>query len=147
MPKRMSTPEIAIRDALIGCGADQPGLVEVPEIMANLAAEGWEIHRSYEGQEADRWFSRYEPQITVYPVGLLEAIRHRRLKPWWWYVHGQAKRNNWRAIRNSFNGYLAEVSWGTMQHRRCGHGWTRNRALADLGRHLGELNSDRRPNA
>lgn len=50
----MRTPEVVIRDALFGCGLYEPGKVEVPEIMAQLRAEGWEIVRSAEGRMADR---------------------------------------------------------------------------------------------
>ena len=80
-------------------------------------------------------------QITVYPVGWLEAWKHRRLRSTWRYVKSQAHKRNWRAVKNTFNGYLAEVQYSTMHHRRAGHGWTKRRALSDLGRHLGELNA------
>lgn len=30
------------------------------------------------------------PQITVYPVGLLDALKRRRLKSWWRYMVYQA---------------------------------------------------------
>lgn len=47
--------------------------------------------------------------IEVYPVGLLSDIKHKRV---WNGVKGylmvQVKRRNWRAVRNYFNGYLAE---------------------------------------
>lgn len=81
-----------------------------------------------------------EWQITIYPVGWLQAWKERRLLPYWSYAKTQARKGNWRAVRNGFNGYLAEVQFSSMRHTRCGHGWTRRRALADLGRHLGELN-------
>jgi hypothetical protein len=46
---------------------------------------------------------------------------------------GRAKRREWRALKNYFNGYLAEhPTAGT----RCGHGWTKARALRDLDQHL-----------
>lgn len=83
-----------------------------------------------------------EPQIICYPVGLFSDIklRPRRIRGGLRYLRYQLKRRNWRAIGNYFNGYLAEVQYSSMKHYRCGHGWTRRRALSDLGRHLGEVN-------
>lgn len=92
--------------------------------------------------------------IDVYPVGVLsdllyvrsafrqrlgrrDALRRLRREPR--YIWYQARRRNWRAIKNSFNGYLAE-------HRtdgtRCGHAWTKNRALRDLERHLASFRTE-----
>lgn len=92
------------------------------------------------------------PLIDIYPVGVLDrllrlgrAIRTRNPELIRWalgqcgwearYIVGRARERNWRAVRNAFNGYLAE-------HRtrgaRCGHGWTRRRALRDLYRHLAD---------
>lgn len=46
----------------------------------------------------------------------------------------------WRDAKNSFNGWLAEHAYaGT----RCGTGWTRRRALADLRRHLDQIGAQR----
>lgn len=84
-------------------------------------------------------------QIVVYPVGWIAAWRQRRMgrmKSEWRYFKSQVRKGNWRAVHNTFNGYLAEVQYSSMHHTRAGHGWTKRRALADLGRHLGELNSD-----
>ncbi|XTP37124.1 hypothetical protein ACORG1_13280 [Mycobacterium sp. TJFP1] len=81
-----------------------------------------------------------EPQITVYPVGLFSDLKRRRLRSGLRYLKHQALRGNWNAIGNYFNGYLAEVQFSSMHHTRCGHGWTRRRALSDLGRHLGKVN-------
>jgi hypothetical protein len=65
------------------------------------------------------------------PVHLAQEVR---------YLLRQAKAHNWRAIRNSFNGFLAEHRYaGT----RCGHAWTRKRALADLRRHLDQIAAER----
>ncbi len=94
------------------------------------------------------------PTIDVYAVGWLadilrawrcltvpELAGHRGnawrfLRQEWRYNVRQVKAGNWRAVRNSFNGYLAEHhTRGT----RCGHGWTRRRALRDLYRHLAEV--------
>lgn len=81
-----------------------------------------------------------EPQITVYPVGLFSDLKRRRLRAGLRYLKHQGHKRNWRAVGNYFNGYLAEVQYSSMHHTRCGHGWTMRRALADLGRHLGEVN-------
>lgn len=89
--------------------------------------------------------------IALYRVGVLQALfmDWRRLtkragRRWWDPACTRAevrklaiwvRRRNWRAIRNTFNGWLAEHAYaGT----RAGHGWTRRRALADLQRHLAE---------
>lgn len=92
------------------------------------------------------------PLIDIYPVGVLadlirlgRAIRSRQpqLIRWalgkcWYevrYLAQKVRYRQWRELKNAFNGYLAE-------HRtrgyRCGHGWTRRRALRDLYRHLAE---------
>ncbi len=42
--------------------------------------------------------------------------------------------------RSAWNGYLAEPLAPAVYFRRCGHGWTQRRALADLNRHLREVN-------
>lgn len=83
----------------------------------------------------------------VYPVGVLATIkqvrrallaRDDRLRGKRWtivklnvrnerrYLLSQVAERNWRAVRNTFNGYLAE-------HRGCAHncgkGWTKRAAL------------------
>lgn len=85
-------------------------------------------------------------EIDIYAVGLLhdlqifihspQSLRRRwrslrcRLRRGIW---DRIRQRNWRALRNYFNGYLAEhATCGT----RCGHGWTRGRAYNDLMRHL-----------
>jgi len=82
-----------------------------------------------------------KPRIDVYRVGILSDLKRRRLryglKSYLWH---QVKRRDWRAARNYFNGYLAEVSYSDIRHTRCGSGWTRRAALSSLGRHLGEDN-------
>lgn len=82
--------------------------------------------------------------VTIYPVGLLQHWQHfvhtpdrkaarRRLRNDLRYPLRQARARNWRAVKNYFNGYLAEHhTLGT----RAGHGWTRGRAYRDLARHL-----------
>lgn len=80
----------------------------------------------------------------IYPVGVLQAVQIvwraltvptlrgkrvgivrsevRRVRT---YLSAQARAHNWRAVRNHFNGYLAE-------HDRCAHnagrGWTKRAA-------------------
>jgi len=74
--------------------------------------------------------------IDVYPVGLFRDVKHRRFRSGLRYLRDQARGRNWRAVGNYFNGFLAEhPTLGT----RCGHGWTKRRALADLHRHIREL--------
>lgn len=83
-------------------------------------------------------------RIDVYSVGFLSDLAQ--------YVHSpdrrvarhrfrnglraplrHARTGDWSALRNYFNGYLAEhPTLGT----RAGHGWTRGRAVRDLARHL-----------
>jgi hypothetical protein len=83
--------------------------------------------------------------IGTYPVGLLLDIKsgklHYGLKVYLW---GQIKRRNWRAVRNYFNGYLAEWHYcpDGVRHYRCGKGWTRRAALRSLGRHIIEANQE-----
>ncbi|MFG3710858.1 hypothetical protein [Micromonospora sp. NPDC047730] len=90
------------------------------------------------------------PLIDIYPVGVLACLlglgralraRHRdaiyaaysNCRREVRYVVRSVRARNWRVAKNSFNGYLAEHRFrGT----RCGHGWTRRRALRDLRRHL-----------
>lgn len=88
-------------------------------------------------------------QIHVYPVGLLRDLlglaRTIRHVP-------KRTRHSWRTLRYGFqrgcrrrsywNGYLAELTEAPNEARpwrRCGHGWTKRRALADLERHLVEV--------
>ncbi|GAA2681812.1 hypothetical protein [Actinoplanes palleronii] len=93
--------------------------------------------------------------VDVYPVGLLAdllmlrralRLRHRHGIPWALRrLIARARRlcswgheGNWGAVKNSFNGYLAEpyeFPPGNYR-RRCGTGWTRGRALRSLRRQL-----------
>jgi hypothetical protein len=98
-------------------------------------------------------------EVDVYPVGLLSDLRRFRgavkhqPKPWdrrsvaghpWWRLWRDLKvgtvervrRREWRALKNYFNGYLAEPTPFPDGLRRCGSGWTRRRALASLRRHM-----------
>lgn len=64
--------------------------------------------------------------VDVYAVGLLDAIKRRQLRREWKYLKYQINQRNWRAVRNVFNGYLAEHS--SCSHN-CGKGWTQRTAL------------------
>lgn len=77
--------------------------------------------------------------IDVYPVGVLAAWKHRRMRGKLRYERRYLidclRQRKWRAIRMAFGGYHAEVD-STWRATRCGHGWTKKRAVADLHRHL-----------
>lgn len=87
-------------------------------------------------------------QIDVYPVGVLadlrfayRAIRFGRFREGYWKLRSQARRiieraraGNWRSVRQSFNGYLAEPTPFPEGLKGCGSGWTRKRALRSLRR-------------
>jgi hypothetical protein len=82
--------------------------------------------------------------ISTYPVGLFSDFRRKRvLYGLRNYVWMQAKRGNWRAVRNYFNGYLAEWHYppAGMLHYKCGRGWTRKAALRRLGQHIIQCNT------
>jgi hypothetical protein len=84
--------------------------------------------------------------VDVYPVGLLADLQRdwrmvtklrkrpiyvaRRLR----YLRERIARREWRAVKNTFNGYLAEPAEWPDGLTRCGSGWTRRRALSDLRR-------------
>lgn len=60
------------------------------------------------------------------PAATVNEIRH---------LVRLARAGNWRTFRQQFDGWHAEHRYaGT----RCGTGWTRSRALADLNRHLNQ---------
>jgi hypothetical protein len=80
--------------------------------------------------------------VDVYPVGLLHdlrlawgTVRHVPSRAGW--ALGKLGRGFGRGWRNRsyWNGYLAEPTVEG-QWTRCGHGWTRRRALRDLNRHV-----------
>lgn len=77
-------------------------------------------------------------RIDTYPVGVLAAWKHRRLRREARLLTRWARDRNWRALRNSFNGYLAEISYppADFRHTRCGTGWTKRAAASSLGRRL-----------
>lgn len=80
-----------------------------------------------------------ESFIEAYPVGLLRDIKRKSLsyglKRYLWV---QVRRRNWRAVRNYFNGYLAEWHYPPegMRHHKCGRGWTKRAAIRRLGVHI-----------
>ena len=79
--------------------------------------------------------------LDVYPVGLFRDLRYRkqgwrRLCQALRYPFYQARQRNWRAVKNYFNGYLAEPAEMPPGLRRCGSGWTRRRAVTDYRRRL-----------
>lgn len=85
--------------------------------------------------------------VDVYPVGLLADLQRDwrmvtklRKRPVYVrrclrYLRERIARGQWRAVKNTFNGYLAEPRVDDESWTRCGHGWTKRRALADLARH------------
>lgn len=108
------------------------------------------------------------PDVDVYAVGVLRAMQSvrrllfvrrsglppvqrdvtygwrvrragREIRGAWRYLRRQAAGGNWRAVRNHFNGYLAEPLNDETAARRgwsgtCGTGWTRARAMRSLRR-------------
>lgn len=86
-------------------------------------------------------------KVDVYPVGLRDDLR--RL----WRAISNRRDNTARyrlkrmcrsafRSRSYWNGYLAEPTACPpgLRWTRCGHGWTKRRAVADLYRHLLEAN-------
>lgn len=87
--------------------------------------------------------------ISIYPVGLVAAWKHRRMPG---HLRRELRRElellrrrQWRTLRQSLNGYLAEINYPPTElaHRRCGRGWTKRRAASSLGRQLAADNPDR----
>ncbi len=94
-------------------------------------------------------------RTDVYPVGVLHALQiigraltvreiphskrlpiiRREIRKEARYLRRQIGAHNWRAVRQSFNGYLAEPYTFPGYMTRCGHGWTTKRAIRDLMRH------------
>ena len=74
--------------------------------------------------------------ISAYPVGALSdwkagrTVGYIACSAW-----KRAKARNWRALRNYFNGYLAEWHFPPdgLRHSRCGRGWTKRAAIRRLG--------------
>ena len=82
------------------------------------------------------------PGIETYPVGLLADLKQHRHRRGAAYLRRQIEARNWRAVRNYFNGYLAEWHYPPegMNHLRCGKGWTRAAARRSLGRRIVKAN-------
>jgi hypothetical protein len=68
---------------------------------------------------------------TIYPVGWLEAYKHKRLRSEWRYFVGRVKARQWRSVRNTFNGYLAEHDG---HPHNAGRGWTKRAAERRVNR-------------
>ena len=84
-----------------------------------------------------------EQGIETYPVGLLSDIKRKRVRAGIkGYLLYQVKRRNWRAVRNYFNGYLAEWHYCPegVRPTKCGQGWTKRAALRRLGKHIVQSN-------
>jgi hypothetical protein len=96
--------------------------------------------------------------VDVYPVGILRQLKRIRtaLDPRAGHPLWGSKTPNpgWRRMtirhaahcirddahrRSAWNGYLAEPIVDGLRWTRCGHGWTKRRALASLKRHIGEV--------
>lgn len=93
-----------------------------------------------------------ESQVDIYAVGWLADLlylgrgvrrrnRHaigfalRRFRQEARFTATRVREGNWRAVKNSFNGYLAEPTPWPAGLRRCGTGWTKRRAMRSLRRH------------
>ena len=92
--------------------------------------------------------SNYPPgtEIDVYPVGVLDDLRfayrairfghcreaHRKIRSQARRIIELALAGEWRSVRQSFNGYLAEPTPFPGGLKGCGHGWTKKRALRKL---------------
>lgn len=88
----------------------------------------------------------------VYPVGLLRDLRQfalgmhrpraaRRLRLALAYPVHLAMDGNWRAVKNYFNGYLAEPAEFPPGVSRCGSGWTKRRARRDWERRAAKVSA------
>lgn len=84
-------------------------------------------------------------KVDIYPVGLWRDLRQfrtgkhtprrfRRLARALRSPFRYARVGNWRAVRNYFNGYLAEPYSMPPGVTRCGRGWTRRGAVRDWER-------------
>lgn len=84
--------------------------------------------------------TNYQPQISVYPVGVMSVLltlRHSPPSHWNLRWHARNFRTHWRR-RSYWNGFLAEVDYppAGLIHTTCGKGWTRRSAARDLGLQL-----------
>lgn len=71
-------------------------------------------------------------EVVIYPVGMLSDLQRRRFRVATRRLLEMIRDGRWRALKNAFNGYLAEPSQWPSGLRRCGSGWTHGRALASL---------------
>lgn len=103
------------------------------ELKIDIYSVGW-LHTL---QRAYRYFRH-----PISPLGRKQAWRELRTE--WRYTVKQIKRKKWRAVKNSFNGYLAEpeIFPPGDYRRRCGTGWTKDRALRSLHRRLPKANKN-----
>ena len=67
-----------------------------------------------------------EMDVWVYPVGWLAAWKRKKLRSEWRYMARQVRARNWRAVRNTLNGYLCEHDG---HPHNCGSGWTKRAAV------------------
>ena len=95
-------------------------------------------------------------EAHIYPVGALRQLTHIKralnpkaqvpiaLKGWRRNTITYAIRTIWadKGRRSSWNGYLAEPTNDSIYWTRCGHGWTKRRAMSSLVRHVGEVQRD-----
>jgi hypothetical protein len=82
------------------------------------------------------WRFRRVPQHVDMTRWALGRLR-RKLS----YIASQARARNWRAVHNSFNGWLAESA----SCPKAGRGATRARALADLAHHQRQVQETGQP--
>jgi hypothetical protein len=80
--------------------------------------------------------------FDIYAVGLFLDVRHfratrdwRRLRYGLGFLGRRLRERNWRAVRNYFNGYLAEpIDYPDEQWHCAGRGWTRPAAKRNFWR-------------
>jgi hypothetical protein len=121
----------------------------------------WIIHPDGEIREwpvgISGTFSVQGDVISIYSVGVLSDLRaawasirgrkvnfpRMRLRTMFRYLWGRIRERKWRELRNSFNGYLAEVDYPSsrvaLSVTHCGHGWTKKRAIESLRRHVATI--------
>jgi hypothetical protein len=86
-------------------------------------------------------------ELDIYPVGLLQELiyfrrGYRHAESWskllysLKYPFRRVGEGNWRAVRNYFNGYLAEPAEWPPGVTSCGRGWTRRAAVRDWHRKI-----------
>lgn len=80
--------------------------------------------------------------IEVYPVGLLADIKHKKYRQIVKHIWNLIQSRKWSALRNHFNGYLAEWSFPPkgVVLTKAGSGWTKGSALRSLGINIAESN-------